>query len=353
MKRLDRYIMRTVFTHTSLVLMVLLGLYFFSTLIKEMGFVGKGAYDNKDAVVFSLMLLPRQVYELFPLVALIGSMLGLGALASHSELTVMRAAGVSVRRLTVSVLKAGLVMILLVTALGEMVAPELEKEASTMRLKAMARSITLNTGDRLWAKDGESFVAIRRLEPDGQAHGVQLYRLNEQRLSEIAVARSARYRNGEWLLSEVQRTRFDGDGVVTEHVDSLAWSSRLAPEIINIASMKPENLAIWELSSLVDFMRENGLSSQRYEVAMWVRLFVPLATAGMILLALPFVFGSMRAVGVGARVMVGAMIGIVFYIANNVISRMGLLYDIPPLLSAALPTLLVFVAWLLLMRRAS
>jgi len=351
MRLLDRYIMRTVIVQTMMVFTVMVGLYFFSTVIREMGYVGKGSYSNLDALTISVMLLPRQAYELFPLVALIGSMMGLGALAGSSELTVMRTAGLSVRRLSVSVLKAGLLMIAVVIAVGEGVAPELEKQAHTMRLKAMVRGVSLNTGDSLWAKDGESFISIRWLGHNGEARGVNLYRMQGQQLLEIATATRARYREGEWQLSGVTRTHFSEEGVSVEQSDSFSWPSRLAPEMINLASMKPENLSVWELRGLIDYLQENGLASQRYEVAMWIRIFAPLSTAGMVLLALPFVFGSLRMVGVGARVMMGAMIGIVFYLVNNVFARMGLLYDIPPMISAVTPALLVFTFWFIMMRR--
>ncbi|MFO7594147.1 MAG: LPS export ABC transporter permease LptG [Pseudomonadota bacterium] len=353
MKLLDRYIMRTVISYTLMVFAVLLALYFFSTLINEMRYVGRGTYSNKDAILTSILLLPRQAYELFPMVALIGSMLGLGMLATSSELTVMRASGVSISRITVSVLKAGLIMIAFIIAVGEGVAPKLEKEAHNMRLKAMVKSVSLNTGDQLWAKDGNSFISIRRLDPDGEARGVVVYHLKGPRLLEIVAANTAYYRRGEWHLSGVRRTLFGENQVTVERADNLAWPSRLAPEMINLASMKPENLSVWELNELVGFMQENDLASQRYEMAMWLRLVAPLTNVGMLLLALPFVFGSMRSVGVGARVMLGAMIGIGFYLVHNLFSRMALLYDISPAISAATPALLVILLWFLMMRRVT
>lgn len=351
MKLLDRYIMRSVVVHSLMVLAVMVGLYFFSSVIREMSHVGKGNYSTEDAIIYSVMLLPRQVYELFPLVALIGSMLGLGALASHSELTVMRSAGVSIRRISLSVVKAGLMMIAIVIVIGETAAPALEQEANTLRLDAMARGVSFNTGERMWAKDGDSFISIRWLELNGEARGVDIYQMEGQRLQRIASAAQARYGDGEWRLSDVTLTLFSEQGVRVEQREALAWPSELAPGMINLASMEPENLSIWELNRLVGFMQENDLASQRYEVAMWVRLFAPLSIGGMLLLALPFVFGSLRDAGAGARVMFGALIGIAFYLVNNVFARMGLLYDIPPAVSAATPALLVFVLWWLMMRR--
>jgi lipopolysaccharide export system permease protein len=348
---LDRYIGRAVIGHTLVVFSVLLMIYFFSTLVSEMGYVGKGHYTAVNALLYSLMLIPRQAYELFPMVALLGSMLGLGSLANSSELTVMRAAGISVKRVAGSVLKAGLIMIVVVIAIGEGVAPELEKTAHVQRLKAMAKSISVNTSSGMWAKDGDSFIAIDKLNPGGDASGVTLYRMTGQKMQEIAMATSAHYDRGVWYLNNVHRTLFTDEGVKVEQQAEAEWETGLTPDVINLASMPPENLAIWELNEYIGYLRENGLASQRYQVALWVRIMAPLATSVMILMALPFVFGSTRALGVGARIMIGAMIGIVFYLFNSVFSRIGIVYDIPPELSAAIPTVLVFSVWFWMMRR--
>jgi len=351
MKMLDRYIGRAVIGHTLVVFAILLMIYFFSTFVNEMGYVGKGHYTTVNALLYSLMLIPRQAYELFPMVALLGSMLGLGSLANSSELTVMRAAGVSVKRVAISVLKAGLVMIAVVIVLGEGVAPELEKTAHVQRLKAMAKSISVNTNSGMWAKDGDSFIAIDKLNPGGDAVGVTLYRMSGQQIKEIAVASNARYQNGVWYLDNLRRTLFEEGRVRVEHQEQAEWETGLTPDVINLASMPPENLAIWELNEYIGYLSDNGLASQRYQVALWVRVMAPFATSVMILMALPFVFGSTRALGVGARIMIGAMIGIVFYLFNSVFSRVGIVYDIPPFLSAAIPTVLVFVVWYTMMRR--
>lgn len=351
MKMLDRYIGRTVIGHTLVVLTILLMVYFFTTLVGEMGYVGKGTYTAVNALLYSLMLIPGQVYELFPMVALLGSMLGLGALANNSELTVMRVSGISVKRVAFSVLKTGLLMIVVVIAIGEGVAPELEKTAHVQRLKAMAKHISVNTSSGMWAKDGDSFIAIDKLNPGGDASGVTLYRMAGQQIQEVAVAASAHYQRGVWYLKQVRRTVFTADGVTVQKQPEAEWETGLTPDVISLASMPPEDLAIWELNDYIGYLRENGLASQRYEVALWVRVMAPLATSVMILMALPFVFGSTRALGVGARIMTGAMIGIVFYLFNSVFSRVGIIYDIPPFLSAAIPTVLVFIVWLVMMRR--
>lgn len=352
MKTLDRYIGRTVASHIGVVLFVLLAMYFFSALVTEMGDVGKGRYTTTAAVQFTLMLIPRQIYELFPLVALLGAMLGLGALANTSELTVMRAAGVSIRRIVLAVLKTGLLLVAVVVVVGETVAPQLEKLAYTERVRLLARNISLNTEDGLWARDGNAYINIRRLFANGTASDIHVFRLDgDLRLVETITARRGTYEEGAWRLRDVQISRIGPAGIGVEKRGKLRWESSLTPAVIDVGAVAPENLSVQDLLGYLRYMRDNGLEDRRYSLALWLRVLMPFATVGMLLLAIPFVFGSMRSVGIGQRIMVGALIGIGFYLFNAIFSRIGVVYAIPPLISAALPTVLVYLLWWRMMRR--
>jgi lipopolysaccharide export system permease protein len=352
MRLVDRYIGRTVAVNTLVVMLVLLALYFFTTLVDEMGDVGKAKYTTLDAIEYSVLMLPRLAYELFPLGALLGSMLGLGALASSSELTVIRAAGVSVWRIVLSVLKVGVVMMAVMMVLGEAVAPPAEEYARIQRAQALSERISVNTDYGLWARDGNTFVNIRRLLSQGRLSKIYLYQYDgQQRLRRIVFARDGRYRHGLWQLSRVDETVFGDDRVTVRHEAKREWRSSLTPEVFNIVSMPPEKLSIWDLAGYVSYLQSNGLDASAYQVALWNRVMMPFATAGMVLMAIPFVFGSLRTVGVGQRIMVGVLLGIVFYLFNAIFTRFGLVYGLAPFVSAALPTVAVFAAWAGLMRK--
>lgn len=352
MRLLDRYIGRTVAASTGVVMAVLLAMYFFSSFVGELDYVGQGKYTFILAVQYSLLLLPRQLYELFPLTALLGAILGLGALASSSELTVIRAAGVSVRRVILSVFKVGLLMVLLVIVVGELVSPPLEKFARIERAKALAANISVNTEDGFWVREGNTFINIRRLLPGGVASNISLYRFDDaHRLESLIWARKGRYSEKGWELERVRISHISEEGVRIERRKRLPWKTTLTPEVIDIVAMPPENLSIWDLYGYVKYLWENGLDARRYELALWMRAMAPFATAGMVLLAVPFVFGSLRSVGIGQRITVGGLLGIGFYLFNGVFSRIGIVYDIPPLLSAVLPTFLLYIFWMVLMRR--
>lgn len=351
MRIADRYIGRSLLSHVATVLVVMLSLYFFSTLMNEMGSVGKGHYGTVEAVTYCLMLLPRQAYELFPLVVLVGTIVGIGSLASSNELTVLRAAGVSIRRLGWAVMKTGFVLVLLMVLVGETLAPYLEQQAHAKRLTALSESISLNARDGLWAREGEVIINISQLMPGGEARGISRYRFAGQALVALDYAQEGRYEENGWLVSQVQQSEFRDGKVFTHQIAEERWSTTLTPEVVNVATIAPENLALWELLDFIGYLQENDLAAQRYETALWVRLFAPLSTGGMLLLALPFVFSSLRAVSIGQRVMIGTLLGISFYLINGMFSRFGLIYDIPPVISAGTPTLLVYLLWFQLMRR--
>ena len=352
MKILDRYIGEAVAASTAVVMSVLLALYFFSTFVEEVGDVGKGDYTVLKALEFTVLLMPRLAYELFPLGALLGSLLGLGALAGSNELTVIRAAGVSVGRVVLSVFKVGVVMIVVVGVLGEAVAPHAEKYARNQRAQALSERISTNTDFGLWAREGDTFINIRRLLPDGLLSQVFLYELGpDGRLKEATVARRGAYRNGDWELHKIQRSAFGEDRVEVSRQKDAPWETELTPEALKVVAIPPEKLSIWDLWGYVGYLQENDLDASRYEISMWNRAAIPFATAGMVLLAVPFVFGSMRSVGVGHRVMVGSLIGIGFYLINAVFTRAGMVYGLPPAVAALLPTAILYLSWWLLMRR--
>ncbi len=352
MRLLGNYIGKTIAVHVLAVLFVLLSLYFFSTFVGEVSDVGRGNYTVLDALQFSLMLMPRQVYELFPLIALLGTMLGLGALANTSELTVMQASGISVGQIMREIFKVGALLVVIAAILGEMIAPPLEKEARNQRARAMSDNISLNVKSGMWAREGDTFINIERMLINGLASGIHLYRFApDGRLLQSTSARQGQYQDEAWQLMQVEHTFFGEQQITRKFEQSADWKSSFAPEVIDVVAIPPENLSIRDLLDYLSYLHDNELETQRYELSLWTRIAAPMATAGMILLAIPFVFGSMRSVGVGQRIVIGALIGIGFYLFNGIFGRMGLVYNLPPLLSAFAPTVLVYLVWYALMRR--
>ncbi len=352
MKILDRYIGRYVLLGTLLTLLVLVSIIFFITLVEELDDVGQGRYGIPEALAYVLLIMPRVIYNVFPVSALIGSLAGLGMLATTHELVAMRAAGVSLRRIIGSVLRAGVVMMLAVFVVGELIAPYTERWAQTLRAEARTEKITLLTKYGFWARDGRAFVNIRQILPESRLADISFYEYGADRQLKLAThADNAYYRDGKWMLQGIQQSEFHDDGVVTRRIEQAVWPSDLDPGILSVVVVKPEMLPAWGLYRYVRFLRDNGLDPQTYEVAFWGKVVMPVMLLVMLFVSMPFACGSLRSVSVSQRVFVGVLVGTVFFLFNKASAYMAVVYDFNPLLSATAPTLLVLGAAAWLMRR--
>lgn len=352
MKTLDRYIGRSVIISILVSLLVLLILVGFVTLMDELGEVGKGDYTTADVFLYVLLVLPRRAYEVFPMAVLLGSLIGLGGMASNSELVAMRAAGVSLARIIGSVLKAGLLAMVVVVLIGEVIAPNAEQSAQRMRASKMANQIILRSDHGFWARDGSSFVNIRKILPGSQLKDIYIYEYSPQQQLKIAThADFAQYQDDHWLLKGITQTQFIEQGVRSLQLDEATWDSMLSPSILDVIVVLPTMLPVWGLYEYISFMHENGQEATVYEVAFWGKLISPLVTLLMVFLSVPFVFGTLRSVGIGQRIFLGTLLGLAFFLLNKVFGHMAVVYDLNPLVSASFPGLLFLCVAVWFVRR--
>ena len=356
MKTLDRYIGKTVLTGILIVLLVLVGLFTFFEFIDEIDDIGKQRYGLLQAIQYVMLEIPVFIYNLFPYAALLGSLLGLGMLANNSELTVMRATGISTVRIVMSALKVGLILTVLVMLIGEFIAPKTGQYANNMRAVAQSeherQRIVFLTRYGFWSRDKLDFINIRTIYPDGGFGGVTLYEFDsKQELKSITKAKNASYEKGKWLLKGVEKHVIEANQVTRHYLDTVVWKAILSPELVKIVIIRPHKLSSLGLYKYIQYLHENGQRTAKYELAFWTRLGYPLVCITMIFLAAPFVFGSLRNVSVGQRVLVGALIGVVFHMLNQTMGNMGLVYNLYPAVSALLPPILFLAITIILMRR--
>jgi lipopolysaccharide export system permease protein len=333
------------------VLILLLVLIGFFELVDELEDV-KGRYTTSMAYTYVLLGMPRYCYELFPLATLLGSLVGLGVLANNSELLAMRAAGVSIARIVLSVIKTGLLVLVVVVIVGEYLAPEAEQQAQRMKNEALSGQISLKTRYGFWSRDGNRVINIRQILPDSQLADISIYEYGEgARLRRAIHADRADYQSGVWVMQGVKQSDFTQTGISVTTKSHQVWHLELAPSALDVLTVKPHMLAAWDLWRYVDYLRKNGQASINYEVAFWGKLTTPLVTMVMLFLSIPFVFGSLRSVGVGQRIFVGAMLGIVFYLLNRAFSYMAVVYSLNGLFAAFFPPLLFLFLGVWLLRR--
>jgi len=289
---------------------------------------------------------------LFQRVLVVGALLGMGALASGSELIVMRAAGLSLTQLTRSVLQAGLALSLAVLVLGEFAAPPLEQTAREQRAAAKSEGMAIRGGRGFWVRDGDYFVHVNAVLPGLRLADIHIFRIGPQsRLETVTAAQSARYQAGRWVLENIDRSFLKGDSVASEKLPDLEISSSISPQILDVLAADPAGLSVRDLWVYVDYLERNGLDAQSYRLALWRKLLAPLVYLAMLVVAMPFVFGPQRSAGVGQRLLIGLLIGLSFFPVFSTLGNVVLLYGYPPFLGAISPALLFLGGGFLALRR--
>lgn len=334
---LGRYVIAHVLTGTLLVLLLLVALDAVFAMIGELGDVGRGNYGLWEALVYVLLTLPRRIYEMVPTAALLGSLLWLGNLAANSELTAMRAAGVTLGRLVFWVLQGGLIVVLGMVALGELVAPGAEARGQNLKTFAFDERLTVSRIG-LWARDGNRIVHADAVLPGERLGDVRVIEMGPDRqVISITRARLASPKAGAWVLSDVERSELSATGVRAERLEEERVEQLLAPEYLGVLVIEPRQMAALDLFSYITYLRENQLDSAPYEVAFWQRLTMPASTWVMLLLAIPFLFGRQREGGAGRRLFIGVVLGVSFVLVMRVMTHMGMVYELPPWLAASAP----------------
>ncbi|MDQ6620857.1 MAG: LPS export ABC transporter permease LptG [Pseudomonadota bacterium] len=348
MKLLTRYIGREVLGAVLFIFAGLVSLFAFFDLIHELGDVGQGGYTLGSAALFVVLQLPSRMYELFPVAALIGTLVAMAQLVANSEYTVMRASGASLLQVTWALVRIGLPLALATFLAGEYVAPPAERLSQHLRFQTRGdapRVVAQQFRSGFWFKQDRTFVNIRGVLSDMTLVGVRIYEFDdEMQLHTIKVADSGKFGDdGRWRLVNVRTTALEAQATRVSSAPSQTWDTILRPSLLTVYQVAPERL---ELNTLWENMRILGRSSQktsRFEIAFWNKVFYPAGVVVMMILALPFAYIQRRSGGVGARIFAGTMLGLAFFLLGRLFTNLGLLNDWPPLFSAVFP-LVVFVA---------
>jgi lipopolysaccharide export system permease protein len=350
--RLDRYIGSQVIVAILGVLGVIVGLALLFAFIDELGDV-EGNYGLLEASWYVFLTLPRRVYEMLPMAALIGCLIGLGGLASSSELTVMRAAGVSIGRIVWAVMKPMLALVLAGILIGEYLAPWSENLAQSDRAMAQGGGEAQSAKRGLWHRQGEEFVHINAVQPNGVLYGVTRYRFDDQRhLQSSSFARRALYQGDHWQLEDVATTNFLGRSTEVVEAASERWDVELNPQLLGTVVLEPDALSVTGLWRYIHYLAEQGLNNGQYWLAFWTKVLQPVVTAALVLMAISFIFGPLRSVTLGQRVFTGVLVGFVFSIAQDLLGPSSLVFGFSPLLAVLIPAAICALAGIGLLRRA-
>jgi lipopolysaccharide export system permease protein len=350
---LGNYVVRTILGYTGLVMLVLLALGALFLFIGQQDDIGTGGYTATQALLFVALNLPSYLFQLLPVGALIGALLGLGNLARGSELVVMRASGVTTARFCVWLGIAGFILAVLMVALGEFVAPPLEKYARQLKVFSKYSEFSFAGNRGTWVRDGDTIISVQQQSAGARYGGVQVFRFDSQRrLLGVGRAESASVddTNG-WQLEGYAETRFTDGRTEVERSATKEVHTTLSAEFLGLAVVEPETMGLRDLRAYIAHLKRNNLDFAAFEAAFWARIARVTALVLVVILALPFALGPMRDSGQGARTVVGILIGAGFVLLSQTLESSGRLFDLAPWIVGWGPTLLLAALTMTLLAR--
>jgi lipopolysaccharide export system permease protein len=253
----------------------------------------------------------------------------------------MRASGVSHFRMLGALALAGFGLVVLMILLGESLAPSLTAYAREMRTSALHEDLDIERGQSIWLKDGNRIINLRRpTQGGGYGGGVSLFELDaSQQVTMVAKADMADIGpTNEWLLSNYAETVFSAERVAANRVAELRPTYDISPDLLSLSVVREDLLDVFALQRYIAYLRANDLDARRYLIAYWTRLANVASVALMTVLALPFVFGGLRSAGTGARVLIGLVVGLSYYVVVQVAARSGQVFDVDPIVVAWAPS---------------
>jgi len=338
-KILDVYIGKTIIASSLMVLMILISLIYVFTLVEELPKIDD-AYPLETALFFVLNKVPKQIYDFFPMAVLVGSLLGLGTLANLSELIVMRAAGYSVKNIITASMFSGVLMMFVVSMIGEFVVPITEKVALEIKKGDLTKDFTKGIKGGLWIKNDNDIIHIGKVLPDKKLKNIVVYTEVNNQLTQQKLIEEAVYEDKKWHLKGIKTINYQTLPFVNTYTKQDTISELINLKFFDVLIVPPEILPINDLLTYVNYLQKNKLDSGSYEMAFWQKILSPFSVLIMLILSIPFVFGSQRNHGAGHRILIGSIVGMGYLMLVGIAGHMGFVYGVPAFISVISPMLL-------------
>ncbi len=352
MRLIDRYITKTLMSTCIVVMLVILFLNGLFGFIDELDNTKPG-YEAINAFVYTLFTLPRSIVDFVAMTTMIGCLVGMGMMANNSELTIMRAAGISKWRILLAVAKPVALLMVLIMLVDEYVAPRLDQAAEVYKIEKTEDQESFIGDKGLWHRNGANYIHIGAVQPDGTLLNVTYHRFNEDNeLQEAGFADRAYFKDDAWWFEQLEMTQFDLQRTKTLFAEKQQWEVALDSTLLSVLAEDPDNMSITGLHRYSEYLKQQEINATSYIIVFWQKLFLPLAVFGLVLIAMSTLFGPMRSVSMGQRIMVGFMVGLVFKIIQDVLGPATTVYNLSPFISALIPVVLCLGVGGWLLRKA-
>lgn len=351
MRRLKSYIAKTIISAVLTVLFVIVSLDAISDLVHQLSNL-RGSYTFTEAIIFVSLFIPSSINDYIPLSALVGCLMGLGVLASSSELVVMRAAGISIRQVVWAVFRPIFLFIFIGVLIGEFVAPYLDQYADSRRALAQGHKRALQSERGVWNREGDEYMHFNAVLPNGKLFGVTRYTFSNDKLISASFSDSAIFQGDYWFEQDVQATFFTETGVEKKQLANRRWYTELSPNLLNVLVLKKDELPLNRLVRYADYLDKQGLDSSDYKLIFWEKALQPLSTLSLVMIAISFVLGPLRQVTMGFRVFVGVIVGLVFQTSQKLLGPTSLIFGFSPMFAVLIPIVFCFFTGWFLLRRS-
>jgi len=358
-KLVDRYVGRAALMGMLAVWFAMTMLFSLFSLLGELRDM-QGDYGTGDVFWYIALTTPSMAYQIFPVSALLGALVGVGGLAAVNELVAFRTSGVSRLRLALAGIAGAMLLTVPVVIMGEWVAPAAEQQARAFRLSEMVGRAIIGGPSGVWLRDGEDIVNIRlpllsanRGEQSVEFKNIVIYSFSGNAdLQTITRADNAFHNGKMWTLENVSTVHFSDSGARFTRSKQQSWPSEVKPELLDSAVTRPSRLSLRSLWDYLGYLGENGLDDRVYQTAFWEKTLFPFTVIALVLAGMPFVFGAARMHNLGVRLFFGMVLGGLFMIISRAFQRFGDVYDLPAALTIILPPLLLSIIATLILRRS-
>ena len=348
MKIKDRYIANTLLTYSIVVLLVWLSIYSFFNFLAELNTVGTANYTILEAFKYIVLQLPEVAYDQVSPVILLGCVLGMGHLATTGQLIILRASGISILKITWLTLKNAIIFLIFLTLIGELVAPTLTTYAENERSNALGQNSLSSSQDGFWIRDGDNFINVENNVDGSLFNGITVIEVNKSNKIERVV-------NSQSAIFDGQNINMDSTNIFsinsTNLFDDIAlkernlYKKRVAfdQDLIDSLEKEPKDLTTFTILKQIQFLTDNKLRAEVFEVELYKRLVKPITLVAMILLAMLFIFGSTRDATLGRKIFFGVVIGLSFELISRIGGALALSFDFSPLLSTFVPAIAIMI----------
>jgi lipopolysaccharide export system permease protein len=353
-----RYLASEIYRSSAVVLLALVGLFTFFALIEELDNIGP-AFTLLNLFYLQTLQLPSRLYDLLPIGLLIGAILALASLAQRNELVILRVSGVSGMKLLTMLWIITIPWVLGAFLLSEVITPaaEIQSSEATIALLGKAGGGRLESG--YWFKEddaehGTRVINIGELRANEGVANITLYEFTPGReLTMLSQAKEGYFDKGNLILKDVTETLINSNAVAAlanakapdtpitqvKTLPTRVLRTTLTPERLIARILTPERMSIAVLLDYIKYLKNNHLQTERQVVALWRKVAYPFTLLVMMTIAAPIGFMQTRRGGVGGKVFIGILLGVGFFMINQLSLNIGMLSKWPPWVTALVPNL--------------